>query len=46
MIRLHNGEHVRISRADFRSKLVTFPETSYYKLLKSKLHWGISPASF
>ena len=46
MIRLHNGEHVRISRANFRSKMVTFPETSYYKLLKSKLHWGISPASF
>jgi len=43
MIPLQNMEKVTISRADFRTKFITFPENSYYKLLKSKLHWGVSP---
>ena len=43
MIPLSSLERVSISRADFRAKFITFPDTSYYQLLKSKLHWGISP---
>ncbi|MFZ5980896.1 MAG: NAD(+)/NADH kinase [Candidatus Zixiibacteriota bacterium] len=43
MIPLSSLVKVSISRADFRVKFITFPDTSYYQLLKSKLHWGISP---
>jgi NAD+ kinase len=43
MIPLQNMEKVTISRAGFRAKFISFPETSYFKLLKSKLHWGVSP---
>jgi len=43
MIPLSSMERVSISRADFRVKIISFPETSYFELLKSKLHWGISP---
>jgi len=40
---LDDGEPVLITRAEFRSRLVVFPENSYYKLLKGKLHWGVPP---
>jgi NAD+ kinase len=43
MISLRHSQKVKISRAGFRSKFVTFPDSSYYKLLKSKLHWGMTP---
>lgn len=36
-------ESILISRAEYRVKLVTFPENSYYRLLRNKLHWGIPP---
>jgi NAD+ kinase len=39
------GEKVRVSRADFNARFIVFPENSYYKLLRSKLHWGVSPNS-
>ena len=42
-IDLDDSEQVVISRADFRSKFIVFPENSYYKLLRSKLHWGVPP---
>ncbi len=45
MIPVRCDQRIRIKRAEFRSRFVTLPEISYYKLLKSKLHWGISPAS-
>jgi NAD+ kinase len=38
-------EKVLIERADFSARFVVFPENSYYKLLRSKLHWGVSPNS-
>jgi NAD+ kinase len=37
------GEKVLISRADFNARFIVFPEISYYKLLRSKLHWGVAP---
>lgn len=45
MLTCHSGQKIRISRADHRVKFVSFPEESYYELLKSKLHWGIPPKS-
>ncbi len=40
---LIDTDKVVISRADFRLKLVTFPQYSFYKLLRNKLHWGVAP---
>jgi len=37
------GETVLISRGEYRVKLVAFPQNSYYRLLRNKLHWGIPP---
>ena len=37
------SEKVLVSRADFNCRFIVFPESSYYKLLRSKLHWGVSP---
>ncbi len=42
-VRVYRNEAVTISRADFRSRFIVFPENSYYELLRSKLHWGMPP---
>ena len=44
MLSLHSDQMIRISRADHRVRFVSFPEESYYELLKSKLHWGVPPS--
>lgn len=43
VVGVHEQEPVTIRRADFKLKFVIFQENSYYKLLKSKLHWGVPP---
>ncbi len=40
---LIDTDKVVIEKADFRLKLVTFPQYSFYRLLRSKLHWGVTP---
>ncbi|HWR83758.1 MAG TPA: NAD(+)/NADH kinase [Candidatus Deferrimicrobium sp.] len=40
---LTDMDRVIIRKAGFRLKLVTFPQYSFYKLLRSKLHWGVAP---
>jgi len=42
-IAIREGEPIIISRAEYRIRLVTFPENSYFELLRNKLHWGIPP---
>jgi NAD+ kinase len=42
-IAIRAGEPIVVSKADFRVKLITFTENSYYELLRNKLHWGIPP---
>ncbi|MCP4685190.1 MAG: NAD(+)/NADH kinase [bacterium] len=42
-IELHESEPVTITKADYTSKFIVFPENSYYKLLRNKLHWGMPP---
>jgi NAD+ kinase len=42
-IEVLESEKVLIERADFNARFVVFPENSYYKLLRGKLHWGVSP---
>jgi NAD+ kinase len=43
MAPLIDTDIVTISKADFRLRLVTFPQHSFYKLLRNKLHWGVTP---
>lgn len=43
VVGVHEGEPVTIKKADFKLKFVTFQDSSYYKLLKNKLHWGVPP---
>jgi NAD+ kinase len=40
---LKHGDKVRIRKADFNVKLVRFEEQSFYKVLRSKLQWGVLP---
>ncbi len=40
---LSDTDRLIISQAGFRLKVVVFPTSSFYKVLKEKLHWGISP---
>ncbi|MEW5797297.1 MAG: NAD(+)/NADH kinase [Candidatus Zixiibacteriota bacterium] len=42
-IDVREGEKVTVERADFNARFVVFPENSFYKLLRRKLHWGVSP---
>lgn len=43
-VNLRCKQTVRISRAEHRVKFITFPENSYYDLLRNKLHWGKPPS--
>ena len=36
-------DKIRIRKADFSVKLVRFEEQSFYKVLRSKLQWGVLP---
>jgi NAD+ kinase len=40
---LKYGDKIRIRKADFNVKLVRFEEQSFYKVLRSKLQWGVLP---
>jgi len=44
-IEVLESEKVLVSRADFSARFVVFPENSFYRLLRSKLHWGVSPST-
>lgn len=40
---LNDGQNVRVRRAGFYARFVSFPESSYYSLLRTKLNWGLPP---
>lgn len=40
---LRKGDRVCVGKAPFHTKLVRFEENSFYKVLRSKLHWGVLP---
>jgi len=42
-IEVLEAEKVLIERADFNARFIVFPENSFYKLLRGKLHWGVLP---
>ncbi len=43
MITLHNREIITVTRAKQHAKFVVLPDTSFYSVLRSKLHWGVPP---
>lgn len=44
MKELSGGDNVRIKRADFMHKFIVFPENTFYKVCRNKLHWGVAPS--
>jgi len=40
---LMDTDRVVVSRANFRTRIVTLPQSSFYDVLKRKLHWGMTP---
>lgn len=43
MVPLDISNRVTIRKAEFSTRLVVFPQSSYYKVLRSKLSWGVPP---
>jgi len=43
-IAIKQGEPILVSKADYKIRLITFKENSYYQLLRNKLHWGVPPS--
>jgi NAD+ kinase len=39
-VEMQSGDHVRVTRAKVRLKLIQPPKKSYYEILRSKLKWG------
>ncbi len=44
-VQLKNSAQVTIRRAPHFTRLVTFPHGSFYKILRTKLHWAVLPHS-
>jgi len=42
--RLRKGDRVRVRKAHYCARLVRFQESSFYNVLRSKLHWGVLPS--
>lgn len=42
-VNLKSGDTVTIREARHTIKLITFPERSFYEILRTKLHWGVTP---
>ncbi len=45
MVAIEGSAKVAITRADFHLKFIVFPENTFYKVLRSKLHWGHTPTA-
>ncbi len=44
MRELSDGDIVSIKRADFAYQFIAFEENSFYRVCRSKLHWGLLPS--
>ncbi len=42
---LINSKGVVITKADFQTNFIVFPENTFYKVLRNKLHWGFPPSN-
>jgi NAD+ kinase len=45
MRELTDGDVVLIKQADFAYQFIAFEENSFYRVCRSKLHWGVLPSS-
>lgn len=43
MLPIKGSASVLIKKADYHVRFIVFPENTFYKVLKSKLHWGHTP---
>ncbi|UCG62095.1 MAG: NAD(+)/NADH kinase [Candidatus Zixiibacteriota bacterium] len=43
MLPIKGSASVVIKRAEYHLKFIVFPDNTFYKVLKSKLHWGHTP---
>ncbi|RKX25541.1 MAG: NAD(+) kinase [Candidatus Zixiibacteriota bacterium] len=43
MTSLLDTARVTITRAEFTARFIIFPENSFFKVLRNKLHWGVPP---
>ncbi len=41
-IEIAEADKVLVSKAEEKARFILFPENTYYKLLRNKLHWGVS----
>ncbi len=41
---LKGGDTVLVRRAGFSHNFIVFPENSFYKVCRNKLHWGVTPS--
>lgn len=44
-VNLSNQSKVLIKKGDHFARLVTFPDNSFYQILRKKLHWAVLPAA-
>ena len=44
MRELSDGDIVSIKRADFAYQFIAFEENSFYRVCRTKLHWGVLPS--
>ena len=40
---LSSGEEIIVKKADYKIKLIKFEKSSFYEVLRTKLHWGARP---
>ena len=40
---IKSGDEIVIQKADHKVNLITFPERSFFEILRQKLHWGVKP---
>jgi NAD+ kinase len=40
---LEGGRKITIKKAGYKLKLIKFDATSFYEVLRKKLHWGVRP---
>ncbi len=42
-VRITSADRLEVKKAPYSVRLVRFKETSFYQVLRSKLHWGVLP---
>ncbi len=40
---IKNSAKIKIQKADYYTQFIVFPDSSFYRVLRNKLHWGYTP---